>query len=290
MQLAKHSSQATAGRAARAARSAAPAPAPRTLAPARSLGNGAGAALADLEAAHQAYVAATGGEAAAGAAASAPVPAGYEAFATASREEYMTRRHELVLRHFPTALGVDDFVSRVEIALSAHGFRGDNSIGELQWFDGCCGGGRGRAGGVNVLERARRRRCACFGVGERRCASRRRRPLLAALSRVQALNCFAVIPCGVVAAGSTAAANAAGAALQRTHTRARAPLPLLLLCSAAPPPRPNPSVVGSAPPSLQRLPSRGSLPWPPAPAPHPPQQLRAATALDQNLQSLDGGF
>jgi hypothetical protein len=61
-----------------------------------------------------------------------------ERFETTSRDAYYTRRHELVLRHFPTALGVDDFMSRVEIALSAHGFRGDNSIGArlLVWLFG----------------------------------------------------------------------------------------------------------------------------------------------------------
>lgn len=53
-----------------------------------------------------------------------------ETFETTSRDAYYTRRHELVLQHFPTALGVDDFISRTEIALSAHGFRGENSIGE----------------------------------------------------------------------------------------------------------------------------------------------------------------
>lgn len=57
---------------------------------------------------------------------------GLEIFETSSRNAYLTRRHELVLKHFPNALGVDDFMSRVEIALSAHGFRGDNSIGESQ--------------------------------------------------------------------------------------------------------------------------------------------------------------
>jgi hypothetical protein len=34
-----------------------------------------------------------------------------------------------VLRHFPTALGVDDFMARVETILSGYGFTGDNSIG-----------------------------------------------------------------------------------------------------------------------------------------------------------------
>ena len=34
-----------------------------------------------------------------------------------------------VTRHFPSSLGVDDFIARLEIALFAYGFTGDNSIG-----------------------------------------------------------------------------------------------------------------------------------------------------------------
>ncbi len=34
-----------------------------------------------------------------------------------------------VLKHFPTALSVDDYVTRVEIALAGYGFTGDNTIG-----------------------------------------------------------------------------------------------------------------------------------------------------------------
>jgi hypothetical protein len=33
-----------------------------------------------------------------------------------------------VAKHFPTALGVDDFINRLEVALFAYGFAGDNSI------------------------------------------------------------------------------------------------------------------------------------------------------------------
>jgi hypothetical protein len=35
-----------------------------------------------------------------------------------------------VRQHFPTALGVEDFVSRSERALAAFGFNGENAIGE----------------------------------------------------------------------------------------------------------------------------------------------------------------
>ena len=34
------------------------------------------------------------------------------------------------MQHFPSALGVDDFISRVETVLSGYGFTGDNSIGK----------------------------------------------------------------------------------------------------------------------------------------------------------------
>jgi hypothetical protein len=45
--------------------------------------------------------------------------------------QMLSERHAMVSSHFPTALGVDDFISRVEIALCGYGFTGDNSIGEL---------------------------------------------------------------------------------------------------------------------------------------------------------------
>lgn len=38
-------------------------------------------------------------------------------------------RHRQVLNHFPTALGVDDWIARVETALAGFGFTGDNTIG-----------------------------------------------------------------------------------------------------------------------------------------------------------------
>jgi hypothetical protein len=105
-------------------------PAPRGAAPLpRASSNGAAApatAVDEYAAAWTAAAAKEGG-------APAPVsPDGTETFLTTNRDAYFTRRHELVLRHFPNALGVDDFISRVEIALSAHGFRGDNSIGALE--------------------------------------------------------------------------------------------------------------------------------------------------------------
>jgi hypothetical protein len=34
-----------------------------------------------------------------------------------------------MLTHYPTAMGVDDFMARVEMALAGYGFTGDNSIG-----------------------------------------------------------------------------------------------------------------------------------------------------------------
>ena len=35
-----------------------------------------------------------------------------------------------MLSHFPAALSVDDYMSRVEVALAGYGFTGDNTIGE----------------------------------------------------------------------------------------------------------------------------------------------------------------
>ena len=40
-------------------------------------------------------------------------------------------RAKAVQKHFETSLGMDDFMQRVEIALFAYGFTGDNSIGAL---------------------------------------------------------------------------------------------------------------------------------------------------------------
>lgn len=40
-------------------------------------------------------------------------------------------RHLEVAQHFPASMGVDDFIARLEMALAAYGFTGDNAIGEL---------------------------------------------------------------------------------------------------------------------------------------------------------------
>ncbi|GFR52778.1 hypothetical protein Agub_g15383 [Astrephomene gubernaculifera] len=42
--------------------------------------------------------------------------------------KHMQDRHAQVLRYFPTALGIDDFMARVEIVLAGFGFTGDNTI------------------------------------------------------------------------------------------------------------------------------------------------------------------
>nr|AXF41558.1 LCI450 protein [Chlorella sp. ArM0029B] len=42
--------------------------------------------------------------------------------------EYLTGRAAMVQQHFESALGADDFVQRVEMALHAFGFSGENSI------------------------------------------------------------------------------------------------------------------------------------------------------------------
>ena len=43
----------------------------------------------------------------------------------------VNNRYAAILKHFPSALGVDDFIARVEVALCYFGFTGDNTIGEL---------------------------------------------------------------------------------------------------------------------------------------------------------------
>jgi hypothetical protein len=138
--------RASLGRAARPAvasrRAGAPGP------PVRASGNGAATSLADVDTYHQAWISAVDAAVSAAPAAAptaAPSPDGAETFVSSSRDAYFTRRHELVLRHFPQALGIDDFMSRVEIALSAHGFRGDNSIGGLFWAEGAVRARRVRA-------------------------------------------------------------------------------------------------------------------------------------------------
>jgi hypothetical protein len=44
----------------------------------------------------------------------------------------IAQRHKMMLNHFPSAMGVDDFMARVEMALAGYGFTGDNSIGKHQ--------------------------------------------------------------------------------------------------------------------------------------------------------------
>lgn len=50
---------------------------------------------------------------------------------------YLAGRAKKVTEHFDAALGVDDFLHRLEIALFAFGFTGDNSIGEQLAAEGC---------------------------------------------------------------------------------------------------------------------------------------------------------
>jgi hypothetical protein len=40
----------------------------------------------------------------------------------------LNNRYATILKHFPSALGVDDFIARVEVALCYFGFTGDNTI------------------------------------------------------------------------------------------------------------------------------------------------------------------
>ncbi len=46
-----------------------------------------------------------------------------------AEQAYLAARSRRIAQHFPTAIGVDDFLNRLEIALFAYGFTGDNSIG-----------------------------------------------------------------------------------------------------------------------------------------------------------------
>jgi hypothetical protein len=62
----------------------------------------------------------------------------------------LNNRYATVLKHFPSALGVDDFIARVEVALCYFGFTGANTIGESGWG---VWRGRGRARAA--------RGCAC---------------------------------------------------------------------------------------------------------------------------------
>jgi hypothetical protein len=42
--------------------------------------------------------------------------------------KYLSQRMSDVVKHFPSALAMDDFLMRTEVALGAHGLRGDNCI------------------------------------------------------------------------------------------------------------------------------------------------------------------
>lgn len=44
----------------------------------------------------------------------------------------LNNRFSTILKHFPSAMGVDDFIARTEVALCYFGFTGDNTIGETQ--------------------------------------------------------------------------------------------------------------------------------------------------------------
>ena len=61
---------------------------------------------------------------------------------------------QTVLKHFPTALSVDDYITRVEIALAGYGFTGDNSIA----MTNLCRDEVRRSGGTGAVPRCRRRR------------------------------------------------------------------------------------------------------------------------------------
>jgi hypothetical protein len=89
--------------------------------------NGTAAAAKGVEAAAAPAAAATAAAPAPGAATAAAAAAGGPPML--SSRAYLTARHQDVLRHFPTALGVDDFIARVEVALCGYGFTGENSIG-----------------------------------------------------------------------------------------------------------------------------------------------------------------
>jgi hypothetical protein len=79
---------------------------------------------------------------------------------------YLTGRTRVVTRHFPTAMGIDDFLHRLEIALYAYGFNGDNAIGEVggrarsRLARGRARGGQGRRNKAVVPRCGRRSLCA----------------------------------------------------------------------------------------------------------------------------------
>ncbi|GFR49404.1 hypothetical protein Agub_g11456, partial [Astrephomene gubernaculifera] len=62
------------------------------------------------------------------AAATAPANVAAVAPAPAPVKRNFAARHSEIVRYFPSAMGVDDFMGRVEVALAGFGFTGDNSI------------------------------------------------------------------------------------------------------------------------------------------------------------------
>lgn len=48
--------------------------------------------------------------------------------ASTEKRTTLAQRHATLLEHFPSAMGVDDLMGRVEVALAGFGFTGDNSI------------------------------------------------------------------------------------------------------------------------------------------------------------------
>lgn len=51
-----------------------------------------------------------------------------------TEQAYLTARTRRVAQYFPRALGLDDFLNRLEIALFAYGFTGENCIGKHNGF------------------------------------------------------------------------------------------------------------------------------------------------------------
>ncbi|KAG2490704.1 hypothetical protein HYH03_010865 [Edaphochlamys debaryana] len=58
----------------------------------------------------------------------AAAPAPVAAVEEVDLARHMQDRHAHILRYFPTALGIDDFMARTEIVLAGYGFTGDNTI------------------------------------------------------------------------------------------------------------------------------------------------------------------
>ncbi len=54
-----------------------------------------------------------------------------------TEQAYLTARTRRVAQYFPRALGLDDFLNRLEIALFAYGFTGENCIGKHKHYSSC---------------------------------------------------------------------------------------------------------------------------------------------------------